>query len=426
MTKRIYLHVGTPKSGTTYLQSILRGNKDQLEQHGVLVAGKSHVEVVNAGLVIREDPRAEELLDAHERGAWERIAREIREWSGPVAILSYELLGAATTKQARRAIADLGGAEVHVVITARDFARAVSSAWQEQLKFALRVPLENVAPKPRAEFGWLTLDPRGQANRWGGELPPERVHIVTVPRRGAAPDELWRRFAAACDIDVPGLDLSDPTPNESLGAPAAELLRRVNGHLEEPFTNNREHARWLRDVLAHQVLVPLGGESLGITDEQYERWSRRSAEAIEALREAGYDVQGDLEDLRASRPVGRSPSEVPDSELLDTAVRAIVSLLGLVREQTMIATGEDPAGRSRPRAFARKVLRRATRPVADRELERMSRRIEELEAQVQASRSLHQRVAELDDIVTSLLLPSGRGGNKAIREAINKYRKESV
>lgn len=423
MTKRIYLHVGAPKSGTTYVQSILRRNRDLLAQHGVLVAGDTHTEVVNAGLVIREDPRAETLLTTEERGAWRRIVEQVRSWEGPVAILSYELLGAATTKQARQAIADLGDAEVHVVVTARDFARSVSSAWQEQLKFSFRRPLEKVGPQPRSEFGWLTLDPRGQAKRWGSELPPERVHIVTVPRPGAAPDELWRRFAEACGIDVPGLDLTDASPNESLGAPAAELLRRVNGHLGEPFTNNREQARWLRDVLAHEVLVPLGGESLGITDEQFERWSRRSEEAIRALAESGYDVRGDLEDLRATRPSGRLPSEISDGELVDVAAQAIVRLLELLREEHLrhaVSSGR------RPRDIARRLVHRAVRPVASAELDRMRRRVEELERQVQDSRSLHQRVAELDDIVAALLLPSGRGGNEAVREALRRYRQESV
>ena len=311
-------------------------------------------------------------------------------------------------------------------MTARDLARAVSSAWQEQLKFAVRTPLEHVGPKPRHEFGWLTLDPRGQLKRWGSTLPPGQVHLVTVPRSPASPHELWDRFARACSLDVPGLDLTDPTPNESLGVAAAELLRRVNQHLGEPFSDNREHARWLRDVLAHRVLVPLGSEPLGITDDQFERWSRRSEEAIDELDRAGYDVQGDLEDLRASRSPGRLPTDVPDAELLDTAVRTIVSLLTIVREQTMLASGEDLAGQSRPRAFARKLVRRAVAPVTNVEVDRLQRRVAELEAQVQANRALHQRVAELDDIVTELLLPARQGGNAAVRKAIARYRQDSV
>lgn len=426
-TKRVYLHVGTPKSGTTYLQSILRDNKDLLAEHGVLVAGETHGEVVNAGLVVREDPRVETLLSEHDKQAWDRIAKQIRSWSGPTAILSYELLGAATAKQARKAIDDLGpGIEVHVVVTARDFAKAVTGAWQEQLKFALQEPIGRVAPPPRHEFGWLTLDPRGQAQRWGSQLPPERIHIVTVPRSGAAPEELWNRFARACSLDVAGLDLAPEKVNESLGAPAAELLRRINKELGEPFTNNAEHARWLRDLLAHQVLVPLGSEPIGITDDQFERWRERSDKAIAELRESGYDVQGDLEELRATRPSGRLPTDVPDSELLVLAVRAIVDLLRRVREQTMIARGESPEGMTRGRAFTKKLVRRAVAPINDREVQRLERRVAELEAQVQSSRALHHRVAELDDLVTGLLLPLDKGGDDALREALLRYREESV
>ncbi len=59
MTQRVYLHVGAPKSGTTYLQQTLRTNRDRLEAAGVLVAGESHVELVHAAMVVREDVRLE-------------------------------------------------------------------------------------------------------------------------------------------------------------------------------------------------------------------------------------------------------------------------------------------------------------------------------------------------------------------------------
>ena len=35
----IYLHIGAPKTGTTYLQDMLWANKDVLERAGVLVPG---------------------------------------------------------------------------------------------------------------------------------------------------------------------------------------------------------------------------------------------------------------------------------------------------------------------------------------------------------------------------------------------------
>ena len=39
MARRVILHVGLPKTGTTYLQSIAWANKDVLREQGVLLPG---------------------------------------------------------------------------------------------------------------------------------------------------------------------------------------------------------------------------------------------------------------------------------------------------------------------------------------------------------------------------------------------------
>ncbi|GAA4422558.1 hypothetical protein GCM10023169_17170 [Georgenia halophila] len=50
------------------------------------------------------------------------------------------MLATATPQQAERALADLAstGAEVHLILTARDLARELTSGWQETLKFGAR------------------------------------------------------------------------------------------------------------------------------------------------------------------------------------------------------------------------------------------------------------------------------------------------
>ena len=40
MAERIFLHVGTPKSGTTYLQAVLWQNADALKSEGLLLPGR--------------------------------------------------------------------------------------------------------------------------------------------------------------------------------------------------------------------------------------------------------------------------------------------------------------------------------------------------------------------------------------------------
>ena len=94
---------------------------------------------------------------------------------------------------------------------------------------------------------------------------PDHLHVVTVPRSPAAPDELWRRFAEACALTDVAVDLDLPRVNESLGAVGAELLRRFNERLRPPLVGSAERARWLRDLLAHRVIADESADADAVT-----------------------------------------------------------------------------------------------------------------------------------------------------------------
>lgn len=430
MTERVYLHVGSPKSGTTYLQRILRHNQAALAQQGVLVAGRTHVELVHAGFVIREDPRLDHLPDRAAR-SWDRIVEQVRGFRGHAAIVSYELLAGAKRQQAADAIAALTGLEVHVVVTTRDLGQAVSSAWQERLKFALDVPLEQWQPPPesrgpRAEWGWRTMDPASVAGRWGDGLPPERVHIVTAPRRGAARRELWDRFAEACSLQGVTVDLDIPPANESLGVKAAEVLRKVNEQDLGPIKGAREQSRWLRDTLAHAVLAPLDDEPMGITDAQLAEAQERARDAVAIIGEAGWTVHGDLDDVLATRREGRLPGEVPAVELLDVAVRTIAGLLLELRE----ARSSGGAGRAEVEATPMALRGSVVLDVAGRKsremLDSLSERLDAAEKDLQEGRRLQERVGALADLVNELLLPAGKQDTELLARALREYRSDSL
>ena len=147
MTQRVYLHVGGPKSGTTYIQQVLEHNAATLADAGVLVVGARALELIHAAMVVREDPRLDDLPTAA-RDAWDRLVEQVREWRGASAILSYELFAGASAEQVRTALArprrDRGARRDH-----RPRPRqGLASAWQERLKFALTTPLERWRPPP--------------------------------------------------------------------------------------------------------------------------------------------------------------------------------------------------------------------------------------------------------------------------------------
>lgn len=421
MTTRVFLHVGAPKSGTTFLQGVLEANRHGLAESGVLLVGDRHLDRIHAALQVREDKRLADLPEAS-RHAWTSLVRQIEEWPGESAVLSYELFAAASAGQAQRALADLDAYDVHVVVTARDLGRAVVSAWQERLKFGLTTPLEKWTPKGEregGEWGWHTLDPAAVAERWGSTLPADHVHVVTAPPPGAPPHELWDRFAGACGLGGLHPVLDVPRANESLGVAQAELLRRVNQTLAPEIPGSRQRSVWIRDLLAQDVLGPLGNEPIGTTETQVSAARETWEHSVERIRGAGYVVHGDLDDLRPSDPGGRLPGDVSDSELAEVATRCIS---GLVVEARDRAVAGRPATVGR-RARLRHLAERATAPYANQRVRRLARRVEELEQEVQASRRLHLRVAALQDVVTELLLDPAQQDHGVTDKALRAYRR---
>jgi hypothetical protein len=437
MTQRVYLHVGAPKSGTTYLQRVLDGNRDLLAASGVLVVGDRHLDRIHAAMVVREDPRLDDL-PASARTAWSRLVQQIGDWKGSSAVLSYELFSVASAEQAARALADLAAYDVHLVVTARDLGRSVVSAWQERLKFGLTKPLEDWQPQPEevegSEWGWRTLDPSGVAARWGASLPPDHVHVVIAPRPDAGPTELWNRFAEACGLDSVRVDLAVPRVNESVGLVQAELLRRVNAGLRKQITGSRERSVWIRDLLAQGVLAPLGRERIGVPPAQAAEATEVWKRATERIGAARYVVHGDLADLEPAPSAERLPSDVSESELAEAGVACISSLVVTMRDQ---AAGESPAeaasyglqGHQRPqgtRDRVRNLAARATGPYTNARVRRLTRRVDELEREVQQARRLHLRVATLQDVVTELLLEPGLRDTGVTSEALARYREDSL
>lgn len=340
MADRVYLHIGAPKTGTTFLQDVMLKNRETLASKGIWYVGDRWSDHVHARFALVEHPRLNRL-DDHARGAWDRAVAEAMDWPGHTAIISHEMFGSATPEQAARALADLSPAEVHLVFTARNFADHVLAVWQEQLKWRSTTPLSQWRPAedtvgPHSDWSWRTMDPATVLRRWQGELEPQRIHVVLLPRQPAQPDELWERFASACDIPSGLCDLRVARPNKSLGATEAELLRRVNVKIGRSLSDRVEIGRWMRHYLAHSLLVPRDGARLTLREEALTELTARANQSASFMLSAGYDIVGDLTDFQPLVPQrpGLHPDDVPDAELLDAATETIAAMVVSIKERT--------------------------------------------------------------------------------------------
>jgi hypothetical protein len=78
-------------------------------------------------------------------------------------------------------------------------------------------------------------------------------------------------------------------------------------------------------------------------------------------------------------------------------------------------------GDSSKRSLRDRVVERVTRAVAGDRLDKLQKRLEDLEAEVQECRQLNIRLAEVTDLVEQLLLPMAARDEEKIAAAIEKY-----
>lgn len=371
MAARVYVHIGLPKTATTYLQTILWGAQAQLRADGVLLPGRSRRDHLWASRVVRQDsgPGQRE----REEQAWARIRDDLAGWSG-TGLVSHEFFAAASAEQATAMVAALAPAEVHLVVTAREPLGLFTASWQESLKNRGTATMADYArtesADPGAIWNWRTLDLRRVLERWSQAVPPERIHVLPLDPT-AAREEIWHRFAGVLGVDPGAYDTSGSFPNESMGVVEAEVLRRVNAHLGS-FRKAFDRGVYIRTFLADERLVPRRGERFWPPADRIEECRRRGEAALAHLRSEPFDVVGDADSLRvpAELATRRVADDVSEEEVAAAAVELVAVLLGDVRElREGVASagsgssGSQPegAGRAGLVSRARRSLRSLTR-----------------------------------------------------------------
>lgn len=334
MAERVIVHVGLPKAGTTFVQTIMWHNRDRLRaEQGFLYPGADRMDHFEAS----QDLRHDQSVFA---GAWERMVGWAQEWPGTV-LISHEFFSMATHEQASRAVADLAPAEVSVVVTARDYVRQFPAVWQEYLKIETDEGLDAYMEKALAHevpgaWSWRSQDLPAVLDRWGSAVGDDRVHLITLPPAGAPRNLLWDRWVQVVGVDDSRMDTDVSFGNESLGAPQAALMRAVALQLAPPLTKPAVRHRWVRQYFGHEVLVPQKGPRFGLRPHHVDHLRDLSRTAVETIAARDYRVVGDLHDLVPpdEQPELAHPDDVTEAEMLEVAAAAIVQMIDDVRKLT--------------------------------------------------------------------------------------------
>ncbi len=356
---RVVLHVGAMKTGTSAVQAALGAHADALADAGVLYPCEPSWQVQVRAVRDALDMRVAGV----QPGRWAAMAERLRTYDGEVAVLSMEFLSFADLAHARAVVESLTPAPVEAVLTLRDPARVLPSAWQEwtqnrgtaswaeYLATAARLAPGGDAHRqhldtPAARAYGRVLDSDRVLSVWSRVMPPDRLHVLTVPPPGARPGLLWARFAGVLGLDAERYPPPDERANESLDYHAADLMWRVNrrleGHLDFSAYESLVKNHLCKQVLAAreaQTAVPLPESAHDLAV----RWARHT---VDLVGRSGAHVVGDLTELE---PVTGRFTEAPvpptDTEGVVRAARdALAGLDAVERDRGTASTDLSPRG----------------------------------------------------------------------------------
>ena len=332
--RRIYLHVGAPKTGTTFLQSRLDAQPHASSRATACTSP------TGSRLVLPDTFHFRAALDllgqdwggpeGHAKGAWPALVRAVHGLRGTV-VISHEILGAAKQRHVDRALEELGdGAELHLVYSVRDLARQLPAGWQETVKQGRKWGYRKFLDKTVAGQSWFarSFDLPSVLERWGRDLPPERIHVVTVPQRGSG--DLWLRYCEAFGIDPAWAPEETARANESLGVPETMVLLALNRRMTRSQRRSPAYDHLVRGMLGHESLAARGSEPVQLPPRLFDWAEQQTARWTEWIADRGVHVIGDLADLAPQRPgpdhVWHNPAKVRPRDRLAAAMDALEAM----------------------------------------------------------------------------------------------------
>jgi hypothetical protein len=332
--RRLLLHIGPHKTGTTAIQGAMHKARKKMRNQGVVYAGKVRQHqmaalAVTGGKGLLGDRPAD-------RKDWDDLVSEVQAAPDSRVIVSSEFFDGADDDVAAMVVDELGGDRVHVVVTLRPLAKILPSAWQQYVRNRLRHSYDdwleamfNTPPygMPTVTF-WQRHHHDVLVERWAKVVGPERLLVIVVDETD--PDSLMRTFERITQLPDGLLEPETGWTNRSLTAAETELVRLLNIEFKKrKWPSERYHHAVRRGVVRQIQLRSASRDEPRITTPAWaiERANAIAAAAAERITASGVHVLGDLSSLSAV-PAKADTTAVQDVPLtLDGATSAVVGAI---------------------------------------------------------------------------------------------------
>ena len=335
MAKRIIIHPGFPKSGTTALQASLMQAKSELASQGIVFNppwNNAHHRAAWAltNYMFGWDGKGGSTTPIE---AWTSLCSDVKSESDTVLITSEFFIRADLT-MIERVKADLGIQDIKIVFTLRPFAKVLPSRYQQTLKKGktwtydkwLHTILDGDNDKIQL------LDYAGIIESWAKVFGASNVDVILADESN--PEILYRRFENAISVASETLKPAKiKRLNRSLTASEVEILRQVN--LRKPKKWKWEQYRYF---VRGNFVKFLSDNPSKFKDEEKLRLPTWAIEAMTPYAKAqiskidslGLSIQGDIGSL-FSEKVGADSTALSQTIPVEMAADLVIHLSSISR-----------------------------------------------------------------------------------------------
>ncbi len=342
MKKKVYLHVGFHKTGTTAIQESLFTNSKAIR-----VSGTTYVRTGKKAAHRAAWALSGKTWGWKDRGGvktpiseWQKLLRKIKLRKGQV-VVSSEFFSELSDKHLLKLAADLKGMDVHVIFTIRPFSKMLSSSYQQYLKYGLKASYEEwlqdifAAPnksKLSPSF-WKRHNHAKVIDRWQRTFGSQNIHLIVVNEN--EPDHLYRSFEEVLKLPKQTLSaVKSVGSNRSLSYAEISLLLAIN----KAFPANRswpDYELFIRNgafrYITDQIKLTDQDERLLTPQWALDIAAEFSKESVKEIESLNLNVYGDLQELLTAdvavgqnREISEIPLNVAASALLAFEKRAIL------------------------------------------------------------------------------------------------------
>jgi hypothetical protein len=336
MAKKLIVHAGFHKTGTTALQSSLFAAREELAKKGIIypqISGKAHHKAIYS------------LMDKswgwEDRGGtrptgdkWGDLKRKIKK-SRNVAVISSEFLCELSEEQIAKFKSELGVSDTTIYFTLRPLLKIVPSAYQQHLKIGIKSDYEKWLHSILDQPGVSTITPSFWVRhshakvlkKWIDAFGADRVKLIVVDESN--PDFMYEKFNQALGLNESILqEQSNVDSNRSLTLNEIALLRKIN----RIFPKRRswhDYETFVRQgsfkYLTNKVKPDPRDKRLLTPNWAVDKIREISEKNVEEIKKLGIEIIGEIDSF-PSAEIGVGQSLEPEMIPVDLAARALIAL----------------------------------------------------------------------------------------------------